>query len=185
MAQTANWLHMKPSSRPQTLAQPDPADAEKQHPTVSALDLESFLPYRLIRLSHAISRGIAAGYQLEFGISIAEWRVLAVIARFPDSSASQLAEHTGIDKVAMHRAVRALQQRHLITSAKPAHDRRRQHLQLTSDGQQLHAAIAPRVLEFEQRLLTPLSAADEQRLHALLQQLEHSVATLHGAGQTV
>ncbi len=163
---------MKPSARALDAA-PDPA-AE----TAGAIDLERFLPYRLIRLSHAISRGIAAGYQQEFGISIAEWRVLAVIARFPDSSASEPGEHTGMDKVSMHRAVRTLQRRQLIASDQATHDRRRQHLRLSGAGQQLHDQIAPRVLAFERQLLAPLKAADHRLLHQLLDRLQHSIDTI-------
>jgi len=167
---------MKPSAR---AVQPDHDNGQSSAPqSASAIDLERFLPYRLIRLSHAISRGIAAEYQQQFSISIAEWRVLAVIARFPGSSASELGEHTGMDKVSMHRAVRALQQGQLIASDQAAHDRRRQDLRLSSSGQQLHDQIAPRALEFEQRLLAPLGSARSEQLHDLLDRLQHSISAL-------
>ena len=167
---------MKPSAR--TVKHTQDTVQDEESIAISAIDLERFLPYRLIRLSHAISRGIAAEYQQQFGISIAEWRVLAVIARFPGSSASELGEHTGMDKVSMHRAVRALQHRALIAIDLAAHDRRRLHLRLSQTGQQLHDEIAPRVLAFEQRLLAPLGAAHSRQLHALLDQLQHSINAL-------
>lgn len=171
---------MKPSTH--TAGQPPDGAQQTSHEqgaqTASAIDLERFLPYRLIRLSAAISRGIAAEYQQQFGLSIAEWRVLAVIARFPASSASELGEHTGMDKVSMHRAVRALQQQGLIASDQSTRDRRRQHLRLSRSGQQLHDQIAPRVLEFEQRLLAPLGSVRSGQLHALLEALQHSIEAL-------
>jgi len=164
---------MKPSVQTAT------RDSADQPDTVNAIDLERFLPYRLIRLSHAISRGIAASYQQEFGLSIAEWRVLAVIARFPGSSASELGEHTGMDKVSMHRAVRALQQRQLIASDQSARDRRRQHLRLSHAGLSLHDQIAPRALAFEQQLLAALDSEDQALLHALLDRLQLSIQRLN------
>ena len=48
-------------------------------------DLERFLPYRLSVLTNTISQGIAAGYREQFGISITEWRILAVLGRIVES----------------------------------------------------------------------------------------------------
>ena len=51
-----------------------------------ALDLEKFLPYQLSVLSNTISAAIAETYSSRYGLSISEWRVLAVLGRFPGSS---------------------------------------------------------------------------------------------------
>ena len=47
------------------------------------LNLEEFLPYRLSVLSNTVSRGIAAAYVDRFGLSIREWRIIAVLGRYP------------------------------------------------------------------------------------------------------
>ena len=52
------------------------------------LDLEHFLPYRLSVLSNRISQDIAAPVRAtRFGLTITEWRVMAVLGRYPDLSA--------------------------------------------------------------------------------------------------
>ena len=51
------------------------------------LHLEKFLPYRLSVLSNTVSSAIAAAYFMNFGLSIPEWRVMAVLAANPGLSA--------------------------------------------------------------------------------------------------
>ena len=60
----------------------------------SELILENFLPYRLSILSNTVSSMIATTYNKRFGLSIPEWRVIAVLGRFPGLSAVEVAERT-------------------------------------------------------------------------------------------
>jgi len=46
------------------------------------LELERFLPYRLSILSNRVSQQIAREYQDRFDLSMTEWRVMAVLARY-------------------------------------------------------------------------------------------------------
>ena len=77
-------------------------------PSTDAFELEHFLPYRLSLLANTVSQGIAAGYRDAHGISVTEWRILAVLGRYPGLAAFELAERTAMDKVAIHRAVKSL-----------------------------------------------------------------------------
>ena len=72
------------------------------------LILEEFLPYRLAILSHTVSTSIARAYDQRFGLTIPEWRVIAILGRFPGLSAVEVAERTMMDKVAVSRAVTKL-----------------------------------------------------------------------------
>ena len=51
---------------------------------------------------------IAAAYERDFGLSIPQWRVMAVLARNPGLSAAEVAARTAMDKVAVSRAVQGL-----------------------------------------------------------------------------
>ena len=72
------------------------------------LILEDFLPYRLAVISHTVSNNIARVYDKRFGLTIQEWRVIAILGRFPGLSAVEVAERTMLDKVAVSRAVTKL-----------------------------------------------------------------------------
>ena len=73
-----------------------------------SLDLEHFLPYRLSVLSNRVSGAIARVYSERFGLGVTEWRVMAVLGRYPDLSAGEVAQRTAMDKVAVSRAVAGL-----------------------------------------------------------------------------
>ena len=76
--------------------------------TSDLLDLEHFLPYRLSVLSNRISQDMASLYAERFNLSITEWRIIAILGRYPDLSANEVAERTAMDKVAVSRAVASL-----------------------------------------------------------------------------
>ncbi|GAB4196727.1 MAG: MarR family transcriptional regulator [Wenzhouxiangellaceae bacterium] len=127
------------------------------------LDLEHFLPYRLSLLSNLVSRGIALHYQQTHGLSVTQWRIIAVLRRYPGLTASELVERTAMDKVAIHRAVRGLLNDGLVRRREAVDDRRRLLLSLSDTGIYLHSQIAPKAQAFEAELLACLSD-DEQRL---------------------
>ena len=56
------------------------------------LILENFLPYRLSILSNTVSSTIARIYDKRFSLSIPEWRVIAILGRFPGLSAVEVAD---------------------------------------------------------------------------------------------
>ncbi|HVJ55417.1 MAG TPA: MarR family winged helix-turn-helix transcriptional regulator [Aliidongia sp.] len=141
------------------------------------LDLERFLPYRLSVLSNRISTAIARVYEQRFGLSIPEWRLIAVLGRFGPLSANGVAERTYMDKVRVSRAVQRLLQRGLIERAMDGADRRRSILQLSAEGRTIRAEVAPLALDIERGLLTALSRTDRAELDRLLGLLDA------GAGQ--
>ncbi len=143
---------------------------------VDPLDLEHFLPYRLSRLSNLVSRGIADAYQTRYGLSIAEWRVIAVVAKHPAINASELVRHTAMDKVALHRAVHSLCTKKLLERRENNRDRRQRLLQLSNKGRHLHDAVAPRALAYERMLLANLERTEIHQLFDLLEKLDASVA---------
>ena len=119
----------------------------------SELILENFLPYRLSILSNTVSSTIASAYNKRFGLSIPEWRVIAVLGRFPGLSAVEVAERTLMDKVAVSRAVTKLVKTGRIDRQFADADRRRSILHLSEEGQKVHDEIAPLALKFEDDLL--------------------------------
>ena len=60
------------------------------------LELQDFLPYRLSVLANTVSGSIAAGYAERFALSIAEWRVMAVLGNEPGLSAADVAGVTNM-----------------------------------------------------------------------------------------
>lgn len=142
------------------------------------LVLEDFLPYRLSILSNRVSRAIAARYADTFGLTIPEWRIIAVLGRRPGLTAKEVAEATEMDKVAVSRAVAKLVESKRVAARADRDDARRQILSLTAQGESVHARIAPIALDSEQRLLTALNTREREQLDALLDRLLDTAKTL-------
>ena len=135
------------------------------------LRLEYFLPYRLAVLSTTVSATVARAYDKRFGVSIPEWRVIAVLGRFPGLSAVEVAERTMMDKVAVSRAVTKLIKNGHIDREFADTDKRRSILNLSEDGKLLHDEIAELALQFERDLLLGFSEDELKSLNSLMERL--------------
>lgn len=152
-------------------------------PQPDSIDLERFLPYRLSVLSNVVSTAIADAYRRRFGLSVPEWRVIAVLTRHPGISAAEVAGHTRMDAVAVSRAVsRLLRAGRLRRSVSPT-DRRRSVLSVSAAGAAVYREVAPLALRFERELLEGLSAAQRAALDRALGTLMERAQALAGTLQ--
>jgi DNA-binding MarR family transcriptional regulator len=135
------------------------------------LILENFMPYRLSVLSNTVSTTVARAYDKRFKVSIPEWRVIAILGRFPGLSAVEVAERTMMDKVAVSRAVTKLIKKGRIDRQFADADKRRSILNLTEEGRKLHDEIAELALGFESDLLAGLSPEELEQLNAVMEKL--------------
>ena len=154
------------------------ASAKRKPGPTELLVLEAFLPYRLSILSNRVSRAIAKRYAKTFDLTIPEWRIIAVLGRRSGLTAKEVAEATAMDKVAVSRAVAKLAAAKRIAARADASDARKQLLSLTSQGESLHARIAPMALAAERRLLAALDARERAQLDSLLDRLLRAAETL-------
>jgi len=138
------------------------------------LELERFLPYRLSVLSNTISRAIADIYERRFALSIAEWRVMAVLGRYEGLSAREVAERTAMDKVAISRALARLIADGRVRRRMADHDKRQSVLQLSAKGWKVYDEVAPLALEHERRLLAHLDAEEQRWLARILDRLREA-----------
>jgi len=148
-----------------------------------AIDLEHFLPYRLSRLTNTVSNAIAALYRDRFGLSIPDWRVLAVLARFPGSSAQDLVSRTRMDKVAVSRSVARLVERGMVNRATDEKDRRLSRLALSAEGRSVYARIVPMARDCEAALLANLEPQQREALDRLLILLQAAADELDGTNE--
>jgi DNA-binding MarR family transcriptional regulator len=142
------------------------------------LVLEQFLPYRLSVLSNIVSSRIAKSYDERFQLTIPEWRVMAVLGRFPGLTAAEVTERTAMDKVQVSRAVARLQKTYRIEQRAVEGDRRARHLFLTDEGLEVYSEIVPLARDYEQRFIAGLNAGERVQLDRLLDKLAAAAGTL-------
>jgi len=139
----------------------------------TALVLEKFLPYRLSYLTNIISQQISRLYTAEFDITPHEWKILAILNRYPNISAALAGDRTAMDKVAVSRAVKGLSGKGLIHKIFSAQDKRRSVLSLSDKGQDIFHKIEPLVTDYEQSLLAVLTPEQQVQLDQLLTKMTH------------
>ena len=145
--------------------------------------LAGFLPYQLSIASNAVSSLIAERYRKRFGLKIPEWRVIAVLGdAASDHGLIQRALMWAIlmDKVAVNRAVRVLEERGLIARLPNPVDGRSQLLELTAEGRAIHAEVMPLALATERDLLARFAPAEQALLRAMLEQVRAQAQAMLG-----
>lgn len=131
-------------------------------------DLSRFLPYRLSLAAERTSAGLARLYRSEFGITNAEWRVLAHLADAGEVSVRDLERRVNLEKSKASRAATRLAAQGYVTKAGNVDDRRLISLSLSAEGRELMAQLIPLATEFQRRLES-LLADDLARLEASLE----------------
>jgi DNA-binding MarR family transcriptional regulator len=137
-------------------------------PHPGTIDLDRFLPYRLSVLTNLVSGTIAGAYQRRLGLSIPEWRVLAVLARYPGLSAAEVAGRTRMDAVAVSRAVARLLAAGRLRRTTSRDDRRRSVLSVSATGAAVYRKVAPIALGYERELLAALEPDERAALERVL-----------------
>ncbi len=148
------------------------------HPPQKLLDLDRFLPYRLAVLAARVSRRLAREYADEFGIDIAEWRIIAHLAGGEVVSVRDIHARVNLEKPRVSRAVERLALRGLVDKTASAADGRLVELRLTGPGRALYEKIVPRALSLEARLLDVLTHREREILDRALSKLDGRI----GAG---
>jgi len=130
-------------------------------------------------LTNRVSDAIARHYSERFGLSIPEWRVMAVLGQTPGLSASEVAARTAMDKVQVSRAAASLLRTKRIARAGDAKDGRVTRLSLTKQGTSIYDEIVPLALHLESVFLAALTPAERATLSALMNKLARQVDGLH------
>lgn len=147
-------------------------------PAVEAFGLEDFLTYRLLVLARALDRQAKRTYGEAFGLSLVEWRIMAVIGSFKDATVNRLAQRMDYDKAQISRAVAALVKNGYLRRARNANDTRSTFLTLTPQGRELHEELMAFGRERQRALLSALTPAQRKALYEIVADL-----TRHLRGQ--
>lgn len=137
-----------------------------------ALRLDDFVPYRLSVASNAVSGVIATLYERRFGISVPEWRVIAILGEGRGMAPRDIVARAKLDKVTVSRAAKSLETRALVERCADEVDQRSHRLTLTTAGRALYDEVAPEALAMEQRLFADFASWERGALESLLRRIE-------------
>lgn len=164
-------------------------EAQELHPEINdasepsinaSLKLEHYLPYRFNQLADQMSNALTAIYSSEFGVSLSEWRILALLGQQKSMISTKISQRTKMDKAKVSRAVQRLDNEGYLVRERDELDHRVSHLSLTAAGIEIYNAIVPKALEWEGGLVDTLTAQEYRDLHNLLNKLDQQMATRTG-----
>ncbi len=133
--------------------------------------LDDFLPYLLNNAAESTSRAFSEHYRKAYGLTRAQWRIMAHLGTFGALTASEICTRGFLEKSKVSRAVAALEDAGLLRRAPSDHDRRAELLSLTERGTQVHADLANHARSFSRSLNDRLGAARAATLTDLLREL--------------
>ena len=137
---------------------------------MSGFDLNAFLPYQLAVLASRVSREFTTLYKQKFGISVAEWRMVAHLSQEGSVSVREIHRRVDMDKSKVSRAASRLESRGFVTKSANPEDGRLVSLALTWAGHEMIAEMTPIAREFEASVLRELGE-DAEAFRGLIAQL--------------
>lgn len=140
-----------------------------------SLSLDQFIPYRFNRLAQQVSTSLSKIYSDQFGLSIAQWRILSLLAENKKLQAKQITKLTTMDKVKVSRAITALLDEGLIVKSPCPLDSRSSDIGLSPAGRRRFQKISPLALRWEEEFLSPLDKGEREIFLTILGKLENQV----------
>ncbi len=148
------------------------------------LHIGHFLTFQLIRLANAAKANVTRKYLADFGLSVPEWRLLAMTVRFEPVRFSELVANSSIDKGQASRTLQVLTRRGLIAARAAGGAARRTGdgapviLTVTAKGRKLYSTLLPVAQRNQARLLQLLTRAERRMLWVVLNKLYSAIGDL-------
>jgi len=135
--------------------------------------------FKLVRVVNLTARPFHEKVGREHHLTLNEWRAMAVLGAQPGLTATQIAELTGLDKMAVSRALAGLKRHKRMQRHDDPTDRRRSRLYLTASGKALHETVGTLGRQREAALFEGIDVDELARLDATLNKL---IAAVQRAG---
>jgi MarR family transcriptional regulator, organic hydroperoxide resistance regulator len=141
-------------------------------PKISAkLELGDYLPYLVNRVGNIIADQFGEEALAPHGLSIAMWRVMAVLASTGGQRQIDLADLTSIDSSTLSRLVSRLVRSGLVTRTRSTSSNREVAVKLSPKGGALVAQLIPVGLEFESDAIAGLAPEELMTLKRCLRRM--------------
>lgn len=146
------------------------------------LDFDEYTPALIGMIYNRLSSGASQLYRSRFGVGIAEWRVIGLLAAQPDLPASRISQITGMDKAAVSRALAQLAAGGHVEFEAQERDERRKTWRLSEKGLDLNENILALALEREAVLMSGISGEEIAAFNALARRMLANLPLLDMSG---
>jgi DNA-binding MarR family transcriptional regulator len=133
-----------------------------------------FMTYRLARVQAKLNAQATRILRDHAGLTLTQWRLLALLGGAGQATAAQLSRHAAMDKGLISRNIRALTEEGLVQVNSDPADHRAQVLTLSPRGVSLFEHTLPRMRARQDALRAYLDANEEAVLNRALEKLERA-----------
>jgi DNA-binding MarR family transcriptional regulator len=135
-------------------------------------EIRDLLSYRVHMVANLLSRGAELRYRRQFGVSLWEWRTIALLGAADEPlSLGHLAHAAGIDKSQMSRVVAGLTKRRIVLREAHPGDGRGVRLTLSTQGRRVYRGLIRAAAERDSAVRGCLTKNENQAFDRILTKL--------------
>ena len=157
----------------------------------SNLHIEDFLTFRITRLSNSLRNNLTKRYLEEFGVSLPEWRLLALITRFSPLRFAELTSRSSMDKGQVSRTLQLMTKRGWIKMKAVTQRGSRSAealaapviVSVTAKGKDFYQAVLPVAQRRQAEALATLTKSERLALYNTLGKLYAFIGDAGPAGE--
>jgi DNA-binding MarR family transcriptional regulator len=149
------------------------------------LDFSAYLPYLINRVGWLLVVDFGQNTLARHRLSIAMWRVLAVLANDGGQRQVDVAARTSIEVSTLSRVVTRLVKMGLVTRTRSAVNNREVVVRLTPKGAAILAQVIPHAIALEQRAIAGIPAEDLRVVRRSLRRVYQNLASSAGISEQI
>ena len=135
-------------------------------------EIRDLLSYRVHTVANLLSRGAELRYRREFGVSLWEWRTIALLGASEEPrSLGELAHAAGIHKSQMSRVVSGLAKRRIVLREAHPGDGRGVRLLLSKTGRRVYQGLIRAASERDAAFRSCLTKSESEAFERVLTKL--------------
>lgn len=143
------------------------------------LHIDQFLTFHVVRLANAVKTNVTRRYLIDFGLSVPEWRLLALAMRFAPLRFSEIVARSNMDKGQVSRTLQSMTKRGFISAKTIGAKSRRARetislpviVSVTPKGRKLYQEVLPVAQRNQARLLHLMGPSERKTLYTVLTRL--------------
>jgi len=137
----------------------------------NANHLEGLVSFRLRLLANLYTKASASAYERGFGLTLNEWRIVALLSSGGKLSISRLADQAQFDRGLTTRVIATLIKHQFVKKERDIQDGRGELASLTVQGQELVSEVTPLAAQRNEELLSCLTKNERVIFDSILNKL--------------
>ena len=138
------------------------------------IPLPDFLTYRISKVQAKLNAQASAILSKYAGLTLSQWRVLALVGDAGETRMSDVARGAALDKGLVSRNLKVLVEKGLILTRQDHEDHRIQHLCLTAEGVEVFHTTLPKMRLRQNHLKSAVPPTELEALYSALEKLEQA-----------